>query len=154
MQVNVNYICFGTINQEYPTQNYDFWLLYFCLYFRCGYDEKLECEPQPCEPQPMMQKMLAIRRWKWKIYLLLDKPFQIQRYHDAKFLSNLLKRLLNYEKPYFLFQKHYPWEQLLYVLCMVENLPFLLIRPTCHFYTFLQNWTLFLKCYTIKHVIR
>ena len=75
----------------FPTQNYEFWLQYFCLYFRCGYDEKLECEPQPCEPQPMMQKMLAIRRWKWKIYLLLDKPFQIQRYHDAKFLSNLLK---------------------------------------------------------------
>jgi hypothetical protein len=33
-----------------------------CLQCRCGYDEKLECEPQPCEPQPMMQKMLAIRR--------------------------------------------------------------------------------------------
>ena len=32
------------------------------LFHRCGYDEKLECEPQPCEPQPMMQKMLAIRR--------------------------------------------------------------------------------------------
>ena len=35
------------------------------LFFRCGFDEKLECEPLACEPQPMMQKMLAIRR-RWK----------------------------------------------------------------------------------------
>jgi len=33
-----------------------------CLQCRCGFDEKLECEPLACEPQPMMQKMLAIRR--------------------------------------------------------------------------------------------
>jgi len=33
-----------------------------CLQCRCGFDEKLECEPLACEPQPMMKKMLAIRR--------------------------------------------------------------------------------------------
>ena len=30
--------------------------------FRCGFDEKLRCDPQACEPQPMMKRMLAIRR--------------------------------------------------------------------------------------------
>ena len=29
---------------------------------RCGFDEKLRCDPQACEPQPMMKRMLAIRR--------------------------------------------------------------------------------------------
>jgi len=33
-----------------------------CLQCRCGFDEKLECEPLACEPQPMMAKMLALRR--------------------------------------------------------------------------------------------
>jgi len=33
-----------------------------CLQCRCGFDEKLECEPLPCEVQPMMKRMLAIKR--------------------------------------------------------------------------------------------
>jgi len=32
-----------------------------CLQCRCGYDEKLECEPLSCEVQPMMKRMLSIR---------------------------------------------------------------------------------------------
>ena len=49
------------------------------LFSRCGFDEKLECEPLACEPQPMMQKMLAIRR-RWKknrgLSILLKKNNQ------------------------------------------------------------------------------
>ena len=49
---------------------FDFEIAAICLHFcyclpfnfRCGFDEKLECEPLACEPQPMMKKMLAIRR--------------------------------------------------------------------------------------------
>ncbi|XP_059091047.1 serine-rich adhesin for platelets-like [Tigriopus californicus] len=32
-----------------------------CLQCRCGYNEKLECEPQPCEPAPLMKRMLTLR---------------------------------------------------------------------------------------------
>jgi len=35
-----------------------------CLICRCGYNEKLECEPQSCEPKFMIEKMLKFHRRK------------------------------------------------------------------------------------------
>ena len=35
-----------------------------CLLCRCGYNEKLECEPQTCEPKFMLEKMLKFHRRK------------------------------------------------------------------------------------------
>jgi hypothetical protein len=35
-----------------------------CLVCRCGFNEKLECEPQSCEPKFMIEKMLKFHRRK------------------------------------------------------------------------------------------
>ena len=63
---------------------------------RCGFDEKLECEPLACEPQPMMQKMLAIRR-RWRIiFFIIMKPGLDNKseflLHPIKFCHSLFSK--------------------------------------------------------------